>query len=200
MYEREKNDLMTVSDVLNSTNYMKIEKLLMYQNESIDVFELLLYRNITNNCTDSDISFLELVINNHVSQEEYLKFVTYKDVEHYLNGLLWVIKMYENGTCPDISYTYTSIRRPGITPHAIVRYIENKLLLNAGSDNSINSSLEILFNNNMNDCNNSNYDDSYKQNRIIAIKKKENDLINKRLVFVENVFNDKIRVPTSNWR
>ena len=43
------------------------------------------------------------------------------DVEEYLRGLLWVLKMYSDGICPDIGYTFSSRFAPA--PSRIVRYL-----------------------------------------------------------------------------
>jgi hypothetical protein len=59
-----------------------------------------------------------------VAPEEYLKYLRDADIEHYLNGLLWIAHMYACGECPDISYTYNG--RPPMTALAIRRYIERR--------------------------------------------------------------------------
>jgi hypothetical protein len=56
-----------------------------------------------------------------VPNEEYLQYITDTDVLEYLKGVLWVIQMYIDGKCPDLSYTY--VGRPPITPFAILDYI-----------------------------------------------------------------------------
>jgi hypothetical protein len=44
------------------------------------------------------------------------------DIEAYLRGLLWVVQMYQDGVCPDYSYTYAG--RPAPTAGLILDYIE----------------------------------------------------------------------------
>lgn len=57
-----------------------------------------------------------------VSDDEYLSYLKFDDVEHYLRGLLWVLKMYRVGSCPDLSYSYNG--RPIVTPYSICRYLD----------------------------------------------------------------------------
>ena len=69
-----------------------------------------------------DDSQFDLMNDYEVSEEEYSKYVRQSDVEEYLKGLLWVLRMYRTGTCPDLSYCYTG--RPSITPYLIAKYLE----------------------------------------------------------------------------
>jgi hypothetical protein len=69
---------------------------------------------------DGDDSFPEA--NELVNDDEYLSYLKDSDIEHYLNGLLWVAQMYVDGACPDVSYRYNG--RPPITAYSIKMYIE----------------------------------------------------------------------------
>ena len=62
----------------------------------------------------------------YVSEEEYSRFVTDTDIEAYLQGILWVVQMYVEGVCPDLSYTF--VNRPPASPACIQKYIEKKYL------------------------------------------------------------------------
>lgn len=61
-----------------------------------------------------------------VSSKEYAKYIRDSDIECYLNGLLWVIQMYSDGSCPDLSYSYFG--RPPISPYVIMKFIEKAYL------------------------------------------------------------------------
>jgi hypothetical protein len=77
--------------------------------------------DVTNNGDeDGDDSFPE--VNELVNDDEYLSYLKDSDIEHYLNGLLWVAQMYVDGACPDVSYRYNG--RPPITAYSIKMYIE----------------------------------------------------------------------------
>lgn len=57
-----------------------------------------------------------------VSSEEYTKYLRDVDSQVYLSGILWVIQMYIDGVCPDVTYSFM-----GHTPTstlALKRYIE----------------------------------------------------------------------------
>ena len=69
---------------------------------------------------DGDNSYPEG--NDLVNDDEYLSYLKDSDIEHYLNGLLWVAQMYVDGACPDVSYRYNG--RPPITAYSIKMYIE----------------------------------------------------------------------------
>ena len=62
----------------------------------------------------------------YVSEDEYSRFVTDKDIEAYLKGILWVVQMYVEGVCPDLTYTF--VNRPPASPACIQKYIEKKYL------------------------------------------------------------------------
>lgn len=70
-----------------------------------------------------------------VSEYEYAKYVKTTDIQSYLQGLLWVMQMYLDGQCPDLSFTYAG--RPPISPLLIMRFIEMSYL-KARSDSSDN--------------------------------------------------------------
>ena len=83
-----------------------------------------------------------------VSSKEYAKYIRDSDIECYLNGLLWVLQMYSDGSCPDLSYSYFG--RPPISPYVIMKYIEkaylksNNMMESAGSD--VNDGFSITIN------------------------------------------------------
>lgn len=52
-----------------------------------------------------------------MSNGEYAKYVKDADIESYLQGLLWVVRMYRAGVCPDVSYSYHSRYRSNAKPH-----------------------------------------------------------------------------------
>ena len=62
----------------------------------------------------------------YVSEDEYSRFVTDKDIESYLQGILWVVQMYVEGVCPDLGYTF--VNRPPASPACVQKYIEKKYL------------------------------------------------------------------------
>ena len=47
-------------------------------------------------------------------------YIRDSDVEEYLKGLLWVLKMYSDGVCPDVGYSFACRTVP--SPSRIVRY------------------------------------------------------------------------------
>jgi hypothetical protein len=49
-------------------------------------------------------------------------YVRDSDVEEYLKGLLWVLKMYTDGICPDISYSFANRSPP--SPSRVVKYLQ----------------------------------------------------------------------------
>lgn len=57
-----------------------------------------------------------------VSEEEYMKYVRENDAMDYLRGLLWIMKMYRSGVCPDLSFTYAG--KPALTAFALSRFLE----------------------------------------------------------------------------
>jgi hypothetical protein len=61
-----------------------------------------------------------------VTEAEYMKYVRNADIEDYLKGVLWVVQMYVDGVCPDVSYTFSG--RPPPTPYLIMHYIEKSVL------------------------------------------------------------------------
>ena len=69
------------------------------------------------------------------------------DVEEYLKGLLWVLQMYTDGVCPDVSFTYMS--RPPVSPFLVKNYISKlvwKNCLLAGiKEVDFDSSVRYLF-------------------------------------------------------
>jgi hypothetical protein len=72
---------------------------------------------------EGDAMILELDDDDSVvSEEEYAKYVHESDIVEYLRGLLWVVRMYRTGKCPDVAYSYHN--RPSLTPHLLARYIE----------------------------------------------------------------------------
>lgn len=48
------------------------------------------------------------------------EYIRDSDVEEYLKGLLWVLKMYSDGVCPDVGYSFAGRTVP--SPSRIVRY------------------------------------------------------------------------------
>jgi hypothetical protein len=68
-------------------------------------------------------------------------------VEEYLRGVLWVVQMYTDGVCPDVSYTYMG--RPPISPFLVSNYISKlvwKNCLLAGIDEfDVYSTVQHLF-------------------------------------------------------
>ena len=65
-----------------------------------------------------------------MSPQEYIKYVRDSDAEAYLSGVLWVVQMYADGVCPDVSYSF--IGRPPPSALVIKRYIEKTFLRHSG--------------------------------------------------------------------
>ena len=60
-----------------------------------------------------------------VSEEEYINYVRENDAIDYLRGLLWIIKMYRTGKCPDLSYSYAG--KPALTAFSLSRCLERAI-------------------------------------------------------------------------
>lgn len=58
---------------------------------------------------------------NGEGNDKMYEFVRDEDVEVYLRGLLWILRMYADGVCADISYSFAGRTSP--TPSRIVRYL-----------------------------------------------------------------------------
>ena len=59
------------------------------------------------------------------SQRHPYEFVRDEDVEEYLRGLLWNLRMYVDGVCPDITYSFSGRVCPA--PSRILRYLDSHL-------------------------------------------------------------------------
>ena len=64
-------------------------------------------------------------VNDDPTKSEKYEFVRDRDVEEYLRGLLWIVRMYADGICPDISYSFMSRTAPA--PSRIIRYVHTHM-------------------------------------------------------------------------
>ena len=60
----------------------------------------------------------------YVTETEYLSYVRGSDTKAYLNGIMWVVQMYVDGVCPDLSFTF--LDRPPASALTIKYYIEKE--------------------------------------------------------------------------
>ncbi len=62
----------------------------------------------------------------YVTETEYLSYVRGSDTQAYLNGIMWVVQMYVDGVCPDLSFTF--LDRPPASALTIKSYVEQEYL------------------------------------------------------------------------